>query len=215
MVLAGHSTTFIDDTTGKSQHSEGFVYSCKGLLKNIQRQVEGCGHRLAVTTDTTFNIVSEGWCLYSVGCRTLYRSSGEQVRQKYRPFAFLLSRTERGDGYLALFKCLDIVRRWLDMDTFVVKAVCSDHHDGLIRAATEVFAEGEWHIACIIIYYPKYLYSNLDKNYIICSNIEPMLAPYCTESTWPKERKIRKPGFFATGTGRYDQLAFGQIHDSV
>jgi hypothetical protein len=143
IVLAGHSTRFVDET-GKERNSEGFVYSCKGLLLNIRRQVEGCEESIAVTTDTTFNILTEGWCLYSVGCRTLYRDSGERVRQKYRPFAFLLSRTERGDGYATLFRTLDIVRQWMDLEQYVVKAVCSDHHDGLIKAVSEVFPTGDY-----------------------------------------------------------------------
>lgn len=51
---------------------------------------------------------------------------------------FLLSRTERGDGYAAMFRILlDKILPWLDIDasTYTVRVVAMDHHDGLINAA--------------------------------------------------------------------------------
>jgi hypothetical protein len=51
---------------------------------------------------------------------------------------FLLSRTERGDGYSAMFRILiDTVLPWLDIDrtTYRVRSVCMDHHEGLMNAA--------------------------------------------------------------------------------
>ena len=142
IVLARHSSQFKDNETGNNLDSEGFVYSCKGLLNNMWRQVDGCGEAIAVSTDTTFNLLTEGWCLYSIGCRSLVRT-GETLRQKYRPFAFLLSRTERGDGYELLFESLLTVQPWLDIETYQVKALCSDHHDGLIKVARKICPEGE------------------------------------------------------------------------
>jgi hypothetical protein len=119
MVLGRHSTTFLDPETGQTVHSEGFIYSCKALLMNMKRQVDGCGDQIALFTDTTFNLLYLCWFLYSVGCRTWHRV-GETLRQKYRPFCFLVSRTERGDGYWELFRTLEVVRPRLGIEKYEV-----------------------------------------------------------------------------------------------
>lgn len=104
IVLDRHSTAF-KDVNGVEMTSQGFVYSCRALLENIKRQCDGCGLDIGLSTDATFNLVTEGWALYSVGCRSTRRLS-ENLSQQYRPFAYLLSRTERGDGYDVLFESI-------------------------------------------------------------------------------------------------------------
>jgi hypothetical protein len=150
MVLGSISNEFLDPVTHKKLHSEAFAYSCKALLTNMERQQEGCGEKIAIISDTTFNLLTNGWCLASVGCRSLYRDRGETLHQTYRPFCYLLSRTERGDGYRLLFQCLKKALAWLgiDIQKYIVKATCSDHHDGEISASTDEFIQGNPNFNC-------------------------------------------------------------------
>jgi hypothetical protein len=130
---------------GKNVRAEGFVYSCKALLQNMKKQLEGCRNEITLTCDATFNLLSNGWCLYSIGCKTLYRSR-ENVHQRYRPFCYLLSRTERGDGYVAMLQSLKTAQQWLEIDDiYNVKATSSDHHDGLINAIRSELPDGSIH----------------------------------------------------------------------
>ena len=146
VILGRHSTAWHDEVTQEEKRSEGFVYSCRDLLDNMQKQVVGCGDNIAISTDTTFNLFCNGWCMYSCGCRSLYRERSGKITQQYRPFCFLLSRTERGDGYAEMFSCLSTVREWQGLETYVVKATCSDHHDGLIKAVIENYPNGELYV---------------------------------------------------------------------
>ena len=143
IILGRHSTEWIDDLTHELLRSEGFVYSCRDLLANMLKQQEGCGKKIAISMDTTFNLLLNGWCLYSCGCRTLRRQGNGKITQQYRPFCYLLSRTERGDGYAAMLTCLATVRQWQGLHMYEVKATCSDHHDGLIKACRKEYPNGK------------------------------------------------------------------------
>jgi hypothetical protein len=144
IVLGRHSTKWTDDITCEDMASEGFVYSCRDLLDNMLKQIAGCGDNIAMSLDTTFNLVTNGWCLYSCGCRTLNRQRSGKITQQYRPFCYLLSRTERGDGYQEMLRCLATVRAWQGVHNYDVKATCSDHHDGLIKAVKSELPNGEF-----------------------------------------------------------------------
>jgi hypothetical protein len=128
------------DVSGIELESEGIIYSSKRLLMNIKKQRDSLeSNEIAYSSDATFGLMHIDWALYSVGCTTLIRYDSESVRSSYRPFMFLLSRTERGDGYSTMFRILmTSVLQWLDIDrtTYKVQVVCMDHHEGLINAAT-------------------------------------------------------------------------------
>jgi hypothetical protein len=143
MVLGAITTEYIDPITGKLCRSEAFAYSCKALLRNMKRQKDGCGELIGIISDATFNLILNGWCLSSVGCRSLYRTAGGELRQTYRPFCYLISRTERGDGYQLLYQCLKKALAWLGIENYVVKASCTDHHDGEIGAVSTEFSPGK------------------------------------------------------------------------
>jgi hypothetical protein len=146
LILGKHHTDWIDDSSGRPLCSEGFVYSCKNLLDNMRRQYEGCGDQIAISMDTTFNLFTNGWCMYSCGCRNLIRDrSGKITQQYYIPFCFMVSRTERGDGYALILKCLAKVRLWQGLHSYVIKASCSDYHDGLVKAVLEQHPDGKCH----------------------------------------------------------------------
>ena len=132
-----HSTAF-KDVNGVEMTSQGFVYSCRALLENIKRQCDGCGLDIGLSTDATFNLVTEGWALYSVGCRSTRRLS-ENLSQQYRPFAYLLSRTERGDGYDVLFESIKNSLALLAIDNYRVRTFCIDDHDGCATAIEKHF----------------------------------------------------------------------------
>lgn len=137
IVLNRHSTEF-EGPNGELMHSEGFVYSCRALLENMRRQQEGCGIDIGLSADATFNLVSEGWALYSVGCRNTRRNS-EDLSQQYRPFAFLISRTERGDGYDVLFGSIKRCLVLMSMSHYSVRTFCIDHNDGCANAIKKHF----------------------------------------------------------------------------
>jgi hypothetical protein len=126
---------------------EGIIYSSKKLLQNIKKQADGvASNEIAYSADATFGLLTNDWTLYSVGCTTLVRSKPEKISSSYRPFMFLLSRTERGDGYSAMFRILlDKVLPWLNIDpsTYRVRVVAMDHHDGLVNAATSQLRIGK------------------------------------------------------------------------
>jgi hypothetical protein len=107
---------------------------------NIRRQFEGCKEdEISMSSDTTFNLMTNGFALYSCGCRGIYEV-GEDLRQQYRPFMFLVAPTERGEGYAGMFgPCLNLALSWLDIPRhkYRCSVSCSDHHDGLIKAARE------------------------------------------------------------------------------
>jgi hypothetical protein len=129
----------VDTATGQQKKTEGFIYSSKSLLLNIKKQYDGVGSdEIAYTSDATFGLLDNGWVLYSVGCTTLVRYDADTVRSSYRPFMFLLSRTERGDGYAAMFRTIiNVVLPWLDIfkNDYRVKVISMDHSDGLYNAA--------------------------------------------------------------------------------
>lgn len=61
-------------------------------------------------------------------------------------FCYLLSRTERGDGYVAMLQSLKTAQQWLEIDDiYNVKATSSDHHDGLINAIRSELPDGSIH----------------------------------------------------------------------
>jgi hypothetical protein len=68
MILGTHSTAWTNSETNVDEKSEGFVYSCRDLLDNMRRQVVGCTEKIGMSLDATFNLLQNGWCLYSCGC---------------------------------------------------------------------------------------------------------------------------------------------------
>lgn len=88
-------------------HSEGFVYSCRVLLENMRRQHN---KKDVVLTSDFLRMQHWTWCLSrtdTVFCGvSKHKKKLEDLSQQYRPFAFLISRTKRGDGYDVLFNSI-------------------------------------------------------------------------------------------------------------
>jgi hypothetical protein len=137
LIFGLHLTTFIDDG-GKEVKSERVLYSSKTLLQNVKRQLDGVKkNEISLTSDTTFSLIDNNWALMSFGTTSLYRKNAETVCSTYRPFMFLVTRTERGDGYALIFTTLlENVLLWLGIskETYKVKMLGMDHHAGLMKA---------------------------------------------------------------------------------
>ena len=130
------------------------VFGCKSLLENVLRQREGVKEEeLGCCADATFCLLKEGWVVSTIGCNTLYEDTSNKTRHRFRPFLFMLSKTERGDAYAFLFRTLvEQLFPWLGITGLQksgFKIACSDHHDGLIRAYLDVLQVGMIMSICI------------------------------------------------------------------
>jgi hypothetical protein len=113
------------------------------------------GEKSVINTDTTFNLIEEGWALGAIGTRNTRRVNGQMVGE-FMPFCYMLSRTERGELVKNMFTDL---RRGLQKfeDFYLVwDLVFLDHKDGTITALSEV-EQMEGEVMILYCYYCLYL----------------------------------------------------------
>jgi hypothetical protein len=115
-----------------------------------------------MNADCTFNLVRNGYARSSFGCRTIRRNEKGDCAHQYRPFSYLLSRTERGDGYALLFKSTaNTLNQYENGFILTMRTFTSDHHDGLINAARAEFIGSLYLIHCMItLIYDRNRYNN-------------------------------------------------------
>jgi hypothetical protein len=101
------------------------------LLRNAVIEHENCGDN-CLMTDATFNLVAEKWATSSIGCRTLTRK-GDKVVQSYRPFSFIMSKTESRASYSLLLSATKEILFLGEGFKLTVKVINMDHHDGSIK----------------------------------------------------------------------------------
>jgi len=91
--------------------------------------------------DATFNLDVSGWAHYNYGCASLHKGADGRLAHEFRPIAFALHRTERGDCYKRLMdKTKEFVALYLGMNISPT-IVCIDHHAGAAAAITSTGAE--------------------------------------------------------------------------
>mmetsp|Transcript_21594 Transcript_21594/g.30948 ORF Transcript_21594/g.30948 Transcript_21594/m.30948 type:complete len:147 (-) Transcript_21594:403-843(-) len=108
----GHSIYSTTTANGVVEQNIAFAYTTKGLLRNakLQRIGANANGKCGGNADATFNLIPKGWAMLSFGCRGLrcVRAGGTEfdskLSQQYRPYAFAVARTERGEGYQLLFE---------------------------------------------------------------------------------------------------------------
>ena len=105
-------------------------------MKNAIRQLEGAGKdNCGWSTDATFKLIKEGHTIYSCGCRSV-RRIGDDIRLQYRPFSYLLSRTERSVGYDLMFTATKyFLFKFENVNVHHPRFIVQDHFSGLIKAA--------------------------------------------------------------------------------
>lgn len=134
--------------------------------------------QLACCIDATFKLVKEGWTISTVGCNTLYEDGAGIIRNKFRPFLHLLSKTEQESGYAFLFRtlvqtCYPMLG--LDSSKSGFMASVSDHHDGLINACIRELHIGAFAL-CIIICYIDFFTLTQSRSVFFCAG-HTSLAP--------------------------------------
>lgn len=92
---------------------------------------------IVLHTDTTFSMISEGWCQGSVSARNSRRVLGKMTGEAM-PLCYLLSRTETGAGVANMFVDLRKFLYVYENVHFYWNLVISDHHDGVIKAVAAI-----------------------------------------------------------------------------
>lgn len=95
------------------------------------------GECRVINTDTTFNLIEEGWALGAIGTRNTRRINDYMVGE-FMPFCYMLSRTERGELVVNMFTDLRTCLHKYEAFEFVWDLVILDHKDGTISALSEV-----------------------------------------------------------------------------
>ena len=129
-------------------------------MRNAIKQSSGCGANTGMNGDSTHNHIRNGYARLSFGCRTIIRKKSGECSHKFRPFAFMLTRTERGDAYHSLFTAADkFLFKYENGFKMRMATFTSDHHDGLIGViATLNDSELEGNNTYSIVF--KYLHSS-------------------------------------------------------
>jgi hypothetical protein len=108
-----------------------YFLNLSAVLRNAIKQRNGCGTNTGMNGDSTHNHIRNGYARLSFGCHTI-KKTGE-CSHKFRPFAFMLTRTERGDAYHAMFSSTDkFLDKYENGFKIIMATFTSDHHDGLI-----------------------------------------------------------------------------------
>ena len=95
------------------------------------------GEYRVINTDTTFNLIEEGWALGAIGTRNTRRRNEHMVGE-FMPFCYMLSRTERGELVKCMFTDLRTCLHTYEGFDLVWDLVILDHKDGTITALDEV-----------------------------------------------------------------------------
>ena len=111
-------------------------------MQNAIRQVEDptLVEKSAISRnlDATFNIDVNGWAHYNYGCGSLHKGRDGRLAHEFRPIAFALHRTERGDCYKELLeKTTQFIATFWNR-TIPPSIICIDHHAGAAAAITSL-----------------------------------------------------------------------------
>ena len=114
-------------------------------MQNAIRQVEDSTlvekSAISRNMDATFNIDVNGWAHYNYGCGSLHKGRDGRLAHEFRPIAFALHRTERGDCYKELLeKTTQFIATFWNR-TIPPSIICIDHHAGAAAAILSVGAE--------------------------------------------------------------------------
>lgn len=108
-------------------------------MRNAIEHMKGLkeGEYRVINTDTTFNLIEEGWALGAIGTRNTRRKNDFMVGE-FMPFCYMLSRTERGELVACMFTDLRACLLTYEGFEFIWDLVILDHKDGTITALREV-----------------------------------------------------------------------------
>ena len=119
----------------------GVIFSCKGLLKNLEEAVS-IQHVLTMMTDTTFKLIVGQWVLMITGViDTVVKSQGNTITHSFRPILFGLALSENIVGYTALFSTILELAEWaFAIPLRITKIVhCQDRNDAMCNAFQSTF----------------------------------------------------------------------------
>ena len=115
---------------------EGFIFSSKAFLKNIQLMFGVMGNEFTLYLDGTYKITNEGWVLLVLGTHSV--TIGQRVTHSLRPFMLCWTYSENAVAVTALLKCLK--RTALQMFGIVglhIAVVSIDHCEAFYNAITD------------------------------------------------------------------------------
>ena len=123
----------------------------EGLKRDYDETQDEIVHVL-INTDTTFNLITEGWCQGSLNARGNRRVRGKMTGESM-PICYNLSRTETGLGVARMFTAVrSFLVQFENGFQFYWNTVVSDHHDGVITAVLSI-PQGRRNIFSQAIFY--------------------------------------------------------------
>ena len=101
------------------------------------------GSPVVLNTDTTFNLIAEGFCNASIGTRNTRRVQDHMIGE-YMPFCFMVARTERGELVANMLTSMRLFLKTYEDDFDMYwDLVILDHKDGTITAIGDI-QQGVW-----------------------------------------------------------------------
>ena len=112
---------------------EGFIFSSKAFLKNIQLMFGVMGNEFTLYLDGTYKITNEGWVLLVLGTHSV--TIGQRVTHSLRPFMCCWTYSENAVAVTALLKYLK--RTALQIVGLHIAVVSIDHCEAFYNAITD------------------------------------------------------------------------------